>query len=77
MTTVLSLLSMGVVVLYLAFTTLAGIAPAEAASATVVAGVLAALLFVRYLRLDYELRSQAGDPLLRSRRNRQRERRGF
>jgi hypothetical protein len=77
MGTVLSLLAMGAVVLYAAFTLLAGIAPADAAAASAVTGVLAALLLVRYLRLDYELRSQSGDPLLRSRRNRQRERRGF
>lgn len=77
MGTVLSLLAMGAVVLYGAFTVLAQIAPADAAVASVVAAVLAAALLVRYLRLDYELRSQGGDPLLRSRRNRQRERRGF
>ena len=77
MTTILSLFAMGAVVLYASFTLLAGISPAEAAGATAVTAVLAALLLVRYLRLDYELRSQAGDPLLRSRRNRQRERRGF
>ena len=77
MTTILSLFAMGAVVLYASFTLLAGISPAEAAGATAATAVLAALLLVRYLRLDYELRSQAGDPLLRSRRNRQRERRGF
>ena len=77
MGTILSLLAMGVVVLYTAFTLLAGISPADAAAASVVAGAAAVLLLVRYLRLDYELRSQGGDPLLRSRRNRQRERRGF
>ena len=77
MGTILSLLAMGAVVLYAAFTLLAGIGPADAAAASIVVGVLAALLVLRYLRLDYELRSQGGDPLLRSRRNRQRERRGF
>ena len=71
------LLAMGGVVLYVSFTLLAGIAPAEAAAASAGAGVLAALLFVRYVRLDYELRSEAGDPELRTARNRQRERRGF
>lgn len=71
------MLAMGVVVLYSAFTLLAGIAPAEAAAVSGVAAVLAALLFVRYARLDYELRSSSGDPDLRSARNRQRERRGF
>ena len=77
MGTILSLPAMGVVVLYAAFTLLAGIAPADAAVASAVVGVLAVALAVRYLRLDYELRSQGGDPLMRSRRNRQRERRGF
>lgn len=77
MRTLVWLLAMGAVVLYAAFTFLAGIVPAEAAVASAVAGVLAALLFVRYVRLDYELRSQAGDPDLRTARNRQRERRGF
>ena len=71
------LLAMGAVVLYVSFTLLAGIAPAEAAAWSAGAGVLAALLFIRYVRLDYELRNQAGDPDLRSVRNRQRERRGF
>ncbi len=77
MTTVLSLFAMGAVVLYTSFTLIAGVSPADAATATGVTAVLAALLFMRYVRLDYELRSQAGDPLLRLRRNRQRERRGF
>jgi hypothetical protein len=77
MTTLVSLLAMGAVVLYAVFSLVAGIAPAEAASASVVIAVIAGLLAVRYLRLDYELRSQSGDPQLRSLRNRQRERRGF
>jgi divalent metal cation (Fe/Co/Zn/Cd) transporter len=75
--TVLSLFAMGAVVLYAAFTLLAGVSPADAAAATGVTAVLAMLLLVRYLRLDYELRSRSGDPILRLRRNRQRERRGF
>jgi hypothetical protein len=77
MTTVLSLLAMGAVVLYAVFSLVAGVSPAEAASASAVIAVLAGLLAARYLRLDYELRSQAGDPELRTLRNRQRERRGF
>ena len=77
MIALLSLFAMGAVVLYFAFTLLAGIAPAEAAAASTVAAILSAMLFVRYMRLDYELRSQGGDPDLRSARNRQRERRGF
>jgi hypothetical protein len=72
-----SLFATGAVVLYVVFTTLAGIAPADAAVASTVIAVLAALLTVRAVRLDYELRSQGGDPQLRSAYNRQRERRGF
>jgi hypothetical protein len=71
------LLAMGAVVLYVSFTLLASIPLEEAAAWSAGAGVLAALLFIRYVRLDYELRNQAGDPDLRSVRNRQRERRGF
>lgn len=74
---VLSLFGTGLVVLYLAFTLLAGIRPAEAIGATVVAGAVALLLLVRGVRQDFELRSQGGDPDLRTAINRQRERRGF
>jgi hypothetical protein len=74
---VVSLFATGAVVLYVAFTALAGISPARAATATGVIAVIAALLVVRALRLDYELRSQGGDPQLREAYNRQRERRGF
>lgn len=75
MRTLPPLLAMGAVVLYAAFTLLAGVAPAVVVTGIV--AVLALLLFVRSLRLDYELRSRAGDPQLRSERNAQRERRGF
>ena len=74
---VASMLATGAVVLYVVFTTVAGIAPRDAAAASIVIAVLAALLTVRAVRLDYELRSQGGDPQLRSAYNRQRERRGF
>jgi hypothetical protein len=74
---VLSLLATGAVVLYVVFTALAGIAPADAAVASSVTAGLAAVLCVRAVRLDYELRSQGGDPQLREAYNRQRERRGF
>ena len=77
MGTIFSLFAMGAVVLYAAFTLVGGVSPADAATASAVVAVLALGLFVRYVRLDYELRDQAGDPFLRSRRNRQRERRGF
>jgi hypothetical protein len=76
-TYVLSLFATGAVVLYVVFTTLAGISPADAAVASAVIAALAALLVVRAVRLDYELRSRGGDPQLRGAYNRQRERRGF
>ena len=76
-TTLLALLTTGAVVLFVVFTVVAGISPADAAVASGVCGVLAALLILRSARLDYELRSQGGDPQLRLSRNRQRERRGF
>jgi hypothetical protein len=72
-----SMLATGAVVLYVTFTALAGISPRDAAVASTTIAVVAALLAVRALRLEYELRSQGGDPQLRSAYNRQRERRGF
>ncbi|MEA2295925.1 MAG: hypothetical protein QOE86_3564 [Solirubrobacteraceae bacterium] len=74
---VISLFATGAVVLFVAFTTLAGISPGDAAVGSAVIAVVAALLAVRYVRLDYALRSQGGDPQLRDAYNRQRERRGF
>jgi hypothetical protein len=76
-TYVISLFATGAVVLFVSFTVLAGIRPADAAVGSTVIAIVAALLAVRYLRLDYELRSQGGDPQLREAYNRQRERRGF
>ncbi len=77
MGTILSLLGIGVVVLIATFLLLAGVHPADAATATTVAAALALVLGLRYLRLDHELRHQGGDSFLRDLRNRQRERRGF
>ena len=74
---VLTLLATGAVVLYACFVVVAGISPVDAAAATTVVAVLAVLLFLRSLRLEYELKSQGGDPQLRGAYNRQRERRGF
>ena len=74
---VLSLFATGGGILYVFFSAVAEVSPAEAAGAGGVCAGLAALLFVRRVRLDYELRSPAGDPEMRSARNRQRERRGF
>ncbi|MEA2171952.1 MAG: hypothetical protein QOF76_5252 [Solirubrobacteraceae bacterium] len=76
-TTVLSLLATGAVTLYVVFTLVAGISPLDALAVTATAAALAVLLLIRGLRLEYELKSQAGDPQLRSAHNAQRERRGF
>ena len=67
----------GAVVLYVVFTVVASVSPAEVAGASAAVAALAALLLMRSIRLEYELRSQGGDPQLRSSFNRQRERRGF
>ena len=74
---VLSMVGTGVVVLYVSFSVLAQIAPAEAAQISAATAGLALLLALRALRLDYEIRSRSGDPDLRLARNRRRERRGF
>jgi lysozyme family protein len=74
---VLSLFATGAVVLYAVFTVVAGISPADAALATAVVAAIAAILLLRYVRLEYEVKSQGGDPQLREAYNRQRERRGF
>ena len=74
---VLSMVATGAVVLYVSFSVLAQISPAEAAGISGAAAGLSLLLLLRALRLDYEIRSRGGDPDLRDARNRQRERRGF
>ncbi len=74
---VLSMFGTGAVILYAGFSALAEISPAEAAGATIAVCSLASVLALRALRLDYEIRSRSGDPMLRLARNRQRERRGF
>ena len=76
-THVLSLFGTGAVVLYVAFSAIAQVSPLEAAAASGVITGLAALLLLRGMRIEYEVRSQGGDPDLRTARNRQRERRGF
>ena len=70
-------LAMGAIVLYVFFTTLSHISPAEVAGLSIVIGVLAVFWFIRATRIDMELRDRAGDPVLRGERNRMRERRGF
>ena len=74
---VLSMVATGAVVLFVGFSALAQVSPAEAAGISAGVGVLAVVLALRALRLDYEIRSRSGDPDLRLARNRRRERRGF
>ena len=71
------LLALGAIVLYGFFFGLAGVSPRDVAGVTVVVAVLAVLFTLRNLRVDYQLRSRAGNPQLRADRNRVRERRGF
>jgi hypothetical protein len=76
-TAILSMFGTGAVVLYVAFSAIAGVSPAEAAAASSAVAAIAALCFLRAVRLEYDLRSQGGDPDIRTAYNRQRERRGF
>ena len=74
---VIAQVATGAVVLFVSFSLLAGISPTEVAAPASAVLATAALLLLRALRLDYEVRTRSGDPLLREGRNRQRERRGF
>jgi hypothetical protein len=74
---VMSMVGTGAVVLFVGFSALAETSPAEAAGMTAAVVALAVVLTLRALRLDYEIRSRAGDPQLRLARNRRREKRGF
>lgn len=74
---ILAMLATGAVVLFVSFTLLAQISPDEVAGPATAAITATALLALRALRIDYELRSKSGAPELREARNRQRERRGF
>jgi hypothetical protein len=67
----------GAIVLYVFFTTLASISPAQVASVSAVIAALTALLIVRNWRVASELADRGGDPSLRLARNKARERRGF
>lgn len=67
----------GAIVLYVFFTTIGSVAPAQVASVTAVAGGLVAIFTIRNLRLANELADRGGDPRLRDARNKARERRGF
>ena len=70
-------LAIGVVVLDVFFSVLAGISPLEVAGLTVAVSAICVLWLLRSVRLEFELRSRAGDPQLRAEHNRARERRGF
>jgi hypothetical protein len=71
------LAALGVIVLYAFFCVLATVSPTEVTSLSAVVGSLAAMVTIRNLRVASELADPGGDPHLRRRRNRMRERRGF
>ncbi len=77
LTVVLWGLAIGLVVLDVFFSVLAGISPVEVAWVTGVVAVICVLWLVRSVRIEFELRSRGGDPQLRASHNRARERRGF
>ncbi len=70
-------LAIGAVVLDLFFSVVAGVSPLEIAGVTIAISAICVLWLVRSVRLEFELRSRAGDPQLRAEHNRARERRGF
>ena len=70
-------LAIGAVVLDLFFSVIAGISPLEIAGVTLAVSAICVMWLVRSVRLEFELRSRAGDPDLRAEYNRARERRGF
>ena len=70
-------LAIGAVVLDVFFSVLAGISPLEVAGLTIAVSAICVLWLLRSVRLEFELRSRAGDPQLRAEHNRARERRGF
>ena len=70
-------LAIGVVVLDVFFSVLAGISPLEIAGVTAAVSAICVMWLLRSVRLEFELRSRAGDPQLRAEHNRARERRGF
>ena len=74
---VASLLALGLVVLFVVFMVLAEVSPAEVALPSAIVVAVAAVLALRGVRIERELRSRAGSPDLREAANRQRERRGF
>ena len=71
------LCALGAVVLYVFFVVVANISPTEVVGVTAVVSGLAAMVTVKNLRVASELSNPGGDPHLRRRRNKLRERRGF
>jgi hypothetical protein len=72
----LSVICLGLVVMFVFFATLGGVAPSEVLLPTIVAGVLALLFLVRALVVRHELGAKGSQATLRSVNN-LRERRGF
>jgi len=76
-THIVSLFATGLVILAVAFMLLAEISPLEVVGLSVAVAAVIAVLFLRALWIERELRDRAGSPDLREAANRQRERRGF
>jgi hypothetical protein len=72
----LSVFCLGLVVLFVFFAALAGVAPSEVVWPTIVVGTLALLLMLRSLVVRHELGARGSQATLRS-VNALRERRGF
>jgi hypothetical protein len=72
----LSVICLGVVVMFVFFAMLGGVAPGEVVWPTIVVGVLALLFLVRSLVVRHELGARGSQATLRS-VNALRERRGF
>jgi hypothetical protein len=72
----LSVICLGLVVMFVFFAALAGVSPSEVVWPTIVVGVLALLLLVRFLVVRHELGS-GGTHLTARSVNALRERRGF
>jgi divalent metal cation (Fe/Co/Zn/Cd) transporter len=77
LTHVLSLVATGAVILVVAFMAIAEVSPTETAGLSAIVAGIVAVLVVRGLWIERELRNRAGSPDLRDAANRQRERRGF
>jgi hypothetical protein len=72
----LSVICLGLVVMFVFFAALAGVSPSEVVWPTIVVGVLALLLLVRFLVVRHEL-GAGGTHLTARSVNALRERRGF